>query len=86
MLATVKLLVIAVAIELLVAANGATLTLAPARGENGKSGWVHDVKATKAMSRCMATWGPSTQMSKQEWRATCKRVVKRHPGLYNKPF
>jgi len=38
------------------------------------------------MARCMATWDRSSQMSKREWKATCKRVVKNNPRLYNKPF
>jgi hypothetical protein len=45
-----------------------------------------NVKVISPMSRCMATWDSSTQMSKQEWRTTCKRTVRENPGLYNKPF
>jgi len=44
------------------------------------------VRATSAMSRCLATWNRSSQMSKREWRDTCRRVVKTNPGLYSKPF
>ena len=44
------------------------------------------VGAKSAMSRCMATWDRSAQMPKQEWKDTCKRVIKENPGLYNKPF
>ena len=44
------------------------------------------VRATPAMARCLATWDRSSQMSRREWRQTCKRVVKNNPGLYNKPF
>src|SRR5262245_3626226 len=44
------------------------------------------VRATSAMGRCLATWDRSSQMSRREWRETCKRVVKNNPGLYNKPF
>ena len=44
------------------------------------------VRATSAMSRCLATWDRSSQMSRRVWRQTCKRVVKNNPGLYNKPF
>jgi hypothetical protein len=39
-----------------------------------------------SMSRCMATWDRSAQMSKQEWKETCKRVIRENPGLYNKIF
>jgi len=44
------------------------------------------VRATSAMARCLATWDRSSQMSRREWRQTCKRVVKNNPSLYNKPF
>jgi hypothetical protein len=50
------------------------------------SGPVEHVKAPSAMSRCLATWDRSSQMSKQEWKKTCRRVVKQNPGLYDKPF
>jgi hypothetical protein len=39
-----------------------------------------------SMRRCMATWDRSAQMSKQDWKETCKRVIKENPGLYGKPF
>ena len=42
--------------------------------------------AKSPMSRCMATWDRTAQMPKQEWKETCKRVIKENPGLYNKPF
>jgi hypothetical protein len=38
------------------------------------------------MERCIASWDRATQMSKQEWRETCKRTVKEYPDLYNRPF
>jgi hypothetical protein len=38
------------------------------------------------MDRCMDTWDRAAQMSKEEWRATCKRTIKENPGLYNKSF
>jgi hypothetical protein len=41
---------------------------------------------TSPMSRCLATWDRTSGMSKKEWKATCKRVVKENPGLYSKPF
>jgi hypothetical protein len=58
--------------------------LAQAQIDNLQFVWMQKTKGASPMSRCMATWGPSTQMSKQEWLATCKRVVKRHPDLYRK--
>jgi hypothetical protein len=47
---------------------------------------VSRVRAISPMARCLATWDRSTQMSKREWKETCRRVVKTNPGLYNKPF
>lgn len=47
---------------------------------------VHRVRAASAMARCLATWDRSSQMSRREWKETCRRVVKNNPGLYNKPF
>jgi hypothetical protein len=38
------------------------------------------------MERCIATWDRATQMSKQEWRETCKRTVKEYPDLFSKPY
>ena len=38
------------------------------------------------MTRCLETWDRATQMSKQEWKETCKRTVKEYPDIYNKPF
>jgi hypothetical protein len=39
-----------------------------------------------AMTRCMDTWDRATQMSKEEWRESCKRSIQENPGLYTKPF
>jgi hypothetical protein len=47
---------------------------------------VQKVRTTSPMARCLATWDRSSQMSRQEWKQTCRRVVKNNPGLYNKPF
>jgi hypothetical protein len=38
------------------------------------------------IERCIATWDRTTQMSKQEWRETCKRTVKEYPDLFNRPY
>ena len=43
-------------------------------------------RPNSSMHRCMATWDRSAQMSKQEWKETCKRVIRDNPGLYGKPF
>lgn len=60
--------------------------LAPSEPLHRNGAAIVHVKATSAMSRCLATWDRSSQMSKQEWKRTCQRVVKENPGLYNKPF
>jgi hypothetical protein len=39
-----------------------------------------------AMTRCMDTWDRATQMSKEEWRESCRRSIRENPGLYTKPF
>jgi len=39
-----------------------------------------------AMTRCMATWDRATQMSKEEYRESCKRSIKENPELFTKPF
>jgi hypothetical protein len=44
------------------------------------------LRVVSPMARCMATWDRSSQMSKREWKETCKRVVKNNPRLYNKAF
>jgi hypothetical protein len=43
-------------------------------------------EAKSAMTRCLETWDPATQMSKQEWRASCERTTKENPNLYDKPY
>jgi|SRR5262245_23121308 len=49
-----------------------------------ESKWI--VRAASPMSRCLATWDRTSGMSKKQWKATCRRVVKENPGLYSKPF
>ena len=44
-----------------------------------------DVDQT-AMARCLETWDRATQMTKDEWRESCKRSIQENPGLYTKPF
>jgi hypothetical protein len=48
--------------------------------------WIVRAESASPMRRCLATWDRTSGMSKKEWKATCKRVVKRNPGLYSKPF
>lgn len=66
-----------------------TLVLAP--GPSMAQAQVAQQKAGKVegkspMARCMDTWDRAAQMSKQEWKETCKRTIKENPGLYNKSF
>jgi hypothetical protein len=30
----------------------------------------------------MQSWDPATQMSKREWKSTCRRVIKQQPGMF----
>jgi hypothetical protein len=34
------------------------------------------------MRTCLNSWGPATQMSKREWRSTCRRVIIQYPGTF----
>jgi hypothetical protein len=43
-------------------------------------------EAKSAMTRCLETWDPATQMSKQEWKETCERTTRENPSLYDKPY
>jgi hypothetical protein len=36
------------------------------------------------MRRCMRSWGPGTQMSKREWKSTCRRVIIQQPGFFTR--
>jgi len=56
----------------------------PVRNQESK-GIVRTVVASP-MSRCLATWDRTSGMSRKQWKATCRRVVKQNPGLYSKPF
>ena len=38
------------------------------------------------MERCISNWDRATQMSKREWRETCRRTVKEYPDLFNKAY
>jgi hypothetical protein len=50
------------------------------------SAWIVRPAGATPISRCLATWNRTSGMSKKQWKATCKRVVKENPRLYNKPF
>jgi hypothetical protein len=53
---------------------------------NQETKWMIRTEGASAMGRCLATWDRTSGMSKRQWKATCKRVVKENPGLYSKPF
>jgi hypothetical protein len=57
--------------------------IAQAQDTQKKAG---EAEAETPMTRCMATWDRAAQMSKEEWRETCKRTIKENPGLYDKSF
>lgn len=51
-----------------------------------KSGKAANAETKSPMRRCIDSWDRGTQMSKQEWKETCKRTVKLNPDLYAKPY
>lgn len=51
-----------------------------------KFGTTKNVEAKSPMQRCIDSWDRATQMSKQEWKETCKRTVKLNPDLFAKPY
>jgi hypothetical protein len=38
-----------------------------------------DPETPKEISECMKQWGPNTQMTKDEWAASCRRTLKYFP-------
>jgi hypothetical protein len=38
-----------------------------------------DPETPKEIAECMKQWGPSTQMSKEEWAASCRRTLQYFP-------
>ena len=59
--------------------------LAQAQVVQPKKKSTEDVDQT-AMARCLETWDRATQMTKEEWRESCRRSIQENPGLYTKPF
>jgi hypothetical protein len=53
----------------------------PAELTSGGSARVGDSggAAGGTLDDCMAVWDPTTHMSKDEWRVTCKRTLKDYP-------
>jgi len=38
-----------------------------------------DPETPKEIAECLSQWGPQTQMSKDEWAASCRRTLKYFP-------
>jgi hypothetical protein len=38
-----------------------------------------DRETPKEVSECMSQWGPQTQMTKEEWGASCRRTLRYFP-------
>lgn len=74
---------VGIAVFLVVLAHAPGSSVAQGQDTQQKAG---KVEAKTPMGRCMDTWDRASQMSKQEWRETCKRTIKENPGLYNKAF
>jgi hypothetical protein len=55
------------------------------RGREATSGATTDTRRAsnepdpKSVKACMDIWEPATHMSKQEWRATCRRTLRSTP-------
>ena len=74
----------ALAVDLAVATGGPVAGEALVRSQESK--WIVRAEGASPMSRCLATWDRTSGMSKKQWKATCKRVVKENPRLYSRPF
>ena len=67
------------------------VTLKPAR-ERGERGSDNPTMALtpgdgdddKDYSRCISDWDAATHMTKQEWRAACRRALKDYPGAFRR--
>ena len=49
--------------------NDPTMALTPGTGDDNTD-----------FSRCISDWDAATHMTKQEWRAACRRALKDYPG------
>jgi hypothetical protein len=38
----------------------------------------------KDYSRCISDWDATTHMTKQEWRAACRRALRDYPGAFRR--
>jgi len=50
-----------------------TMALTPGDGDDNKD-----------YSRCISDWDAATHMTKQEWRAACRRALKDYPGAFRR--
>jgi len=50
-----------------------TMALTPGDGDESKD-----------YSRCISDWDAATHMTKQEWRAACRRALKDYPGAFRR--
>jgi hypothetical protein len=50
-----------------------TMALKPGDGDDNKG-----------YSRCISDWDAATHMTKQEWRAACRRALKDYPGAFRR--
>jgi hypothetical protein len=69
-------------VTLVYAAEPDASLLAQGQGQQKDS----KAEAKSAMTRCIETWDPATQMSKKEWKESCERTTKENPNLYDKPY
>lgn len=63
-----------------------SLTSAQAQSSQQKTAKGERPRPQSPMQRCITSWDRATQMSKQEWKETCKRTVKANPDLYGRPY
>ena len=70
------------------------VTLKPAR-ERGERGSIPQDNPTMALTtaagdgkedyaRCTSDWDAATHMTKQEWRAACRRALRDYPGSFRR--
>ena len=82
--AALSLSVLGIEIALAVETGGPVAREVLVRSQESK--WIVRAEGASPMSRCLATWDRTSGMSKKQWKATCKRVVKENPRLYSRPF
>ena len=83
-LSVLGLSVLGIEIALAVETGGPVAGEVLVRSQESK--WIVRAEGASPMSRCLATWDRTSGMSKKQWKATCKRVVKENPRLYSRPF